>query len=158
MHLTCVGTEKARKEVGLDRTDATALMVQPLTHGWDDRNVAIAWTKWLLREDDSPQSILDAVMNGLAAGSVFGFCVDAPRMLARPPDVFVWTRRGACIGLFFSVAQYCSKQGHAISPHNLLPEGTRAVRSEELKDPWSRATAPSRPGGPVAFANEETGQ
>ena len=104
------------------------------------------------------QDTVPAVMNGLAAGSVFGFCVDAPRMLARPPDVFVWTRRGACIGLFFSVAQYCSKQGHAISPHNLLPEGTRAVRSEELKDPWSRATAPSRPGGPDAFANEETGQ
>ena len=121
-------------------------MVQPLPHGWDDRNVAIAWTKWLLREDDSPQSILDAVMNGLAAGSAVGFCCDAPRMLARPPDVFVWTRRGACIGLFFSVAQYCIKQMmHATSSHNLLPEGMHAAvpRSEELKDPWSRDSAVS---------------
>ena len=122
------------------------MRVTPLPHGWDDRNVAIAWTQWLLREDDSPKTIMDAVMNGLAAGCVCGGAIDLTRLMSRPPDVFVWTRRGAFFGLILNVVPYCLHQSGAISPQRLVPDSTSRSSTMDavMGDPWARQCRESK--------------
>ena len=118
----------------------TTLLTTP---GQMDRNVAKAWTLWLLREDDSPQSILDAIMNGLSLGCVCGGAVDASYAMLRRlrfsssnEGAFSWTRRGAALGGLISVAFYCTLRVY----NNVAPENASASAappSELIQDPWA---------------------
>ena len=119
------------------------------TPGQMDKNVARAWAQWLLREDDSPQTILDAVMNGLALGSIYGGGADALHaslqrlgLAAARDHVFFWTWRGAGIGCAFSTFLYCSLQMRLWQQPLLASDAT--ARSELIADPWARED-PKRP-------------
>ena len=78
-----------------------------VTPGQQDQNVAIAWTQWLLREEDAPQSVMDAIMNGIAGGAVVGSGADVMASnLRRSPGALAWTRRGAVAGCLVSTASH----------------------------------------------------
>jgi hypothetical protein len=116
------------------------------TPGQHDRNVAVAWTQWLLRDDDAPRSVLDAAMNGLAAGSVSGAGVDILYAMLRRAQlstaqdaVYAWTRRGAAMGATFSIACYAARTCSTrfvseVQPSNVVRSGS----AELMSDPWDR--------------------
>ena len=115
------------------------------TPGQTDRNVALAWTVWLLREDDSAKSILDAMMNGLAAGCVCGGCIDVVyaalrrmKFVHRKENAFAWTRRGAALGLLFSSLVYGTVWGRMLDVSHSAP-ASRSKPPEVMSDPWAGA-------------------
>ena len=86
-------------------------VVLPGMPGGDDKNVAVAWTAWMLREDDSPTSVMDAIMNGLAAGVFCGGIGDLTAGMLRRlrgESALTWTRRGAFFGAVLSPLFYCT--------------------------------------------------
>ena len=111
--------------------------------GQQDRNVAIAWAQWLLREDDQPHTVMDAIVNGFIGGALLGGSADAVGMVflrrSRVHVPFVWARRFATIGCVFTVASHAARsrlplavesaQHHAASP-------TPAEHSM-MRDPWA---------------------
>ena len=140
---TCLGDLLRRPSVRPRRVAAGMPTTLFTTPGQMDRNVAKAWTVWLLREDDSPQSILDAIMNGLSLGCVCGGAVDASYAMLRRlrfsssnEGAFSWTRRGAALGGLISVAFYCTLRVY----NNVAPENASASAappSELIQDPWA---------------------
>ena len=105
-----------------------------------DRNVAVAWTQWLLRDDDSPVTLGDAAMNGLAAGAVCGAAVDTlaallrrARLTTSTSATFTWARRGAVVGCSVTMMSFAVLQLRASAPRQLL-----ATQKEDalMSDPW----------------------
>ena len=115
------------------------------TPGAHDRNVAIAWTQWLQREDDSPQSILDAAMNGLAAGCVCGGGADLAsavlwrmKFLRTRDASLSWTRSGAALGCGFSMLFYFILSNKAAPPGRMDGNtSSQLAKNEVMSDPWS---------------------
>ena len=119
-----------------------------VTPGVHDNNVAAAWTAFLLREDDSPRTLMDHVMNGLAGGALAGAGADAVHWIYRkvsppqgsaPSAALPWTRRGALIGCGVSVFAFVVKK--LVSPRSaerLQQAETRGgLPSELMADPWA---------------------
>ena len=129
-------------------------MVTPfVTPGSQDRNVALAWTTWLLREDDTPTTLGDNIMNGLCCGSALGcgcdvltYLIDrlrAPRggRLYRGP--YAWTRTGGAYGFAIGIATYAYRMRHATEgPADVCTTAFQASGSSVqpsgdcISDPW----------------------
>ena len=126
---------------------AASARTRRMTH---ERNVAIAWAKWLLREDDSPQSFLDAAMNGLAAGVLLGGGADILHLALRKPrtnkvahDYFLFTRRGATFGCAVSLILYSAQK--SLSRSRALESSHTTLKAPDvLGDPWGASASPHR--------------
>ena len=118
-----------------------------VTPGLHDNNVAAAWTAYLLREDDSPHTFLDHVLNGLAGGAAAGAGADMLNWLWRlrfPPRrleagaKIAWTRRGAAVGCSIECLAYIV---HCLAPRR--PPATNGSQpsddqgGEMVVDPWA---------------------
>lgn len=142
------------EDAGLARSDARPTILPFVTPGMHDNNVAAAWTAFLLREDDSPRTFLDHVMNGLAGGAASGALADLmngairrifPQSRAHPP--LAWTMRGAVMGCALSCAAFVAKSVLPLSPavaaHGDVPAAQQVLPQKELlSDPWSERDAP----------------
>ena len=120
------------------------------TPGLHDRNVAASWTAFLLRDDDSPRSLMDFVMNGMAGGALAGLAADGLGTLVRrmrwspkAEEPLLWTRRGSVLGSAVCCAAYARMrvQGRAAASAG----GAKLAESQEcgageheyVVDPWA---------------------
>ena len=114
-----------------------------ITPGATDRNVAEAWATWLLREDDSPVTFLDHMINGLGFGAVFGSAIDVLAfMLHRTTGYnasrgsYGWTRTGMKLGVCGGLTTYViafatasrSSQGHLKDSSSSTHQSAEQVR------------------------------
>ena len=138
----------------------TAGMVSPAK----DRNVAEAWATWLLREDDSPVTFLDHMMNGLGFGAVFGSGFDVLAFLLfkttgynASRGTYGWTRTGMKFGFVgglttYAAATYSSRSSQAearikessSSSSSSSNRSSSRPNAEHVRDPWAPDQSQSR--------------